>query len=105
MAVENILEEDDDVESEKEHDALGGAESSSKNSTNKIPKPSLGETIVLLGEASQRHTTQNIGLGNKSKVDFTLSLTADSAIPYDANGLMTLMVALNVLMKIVLRII
>ena len=43
IAVENILDEDDDVESEKEQDAMNGAESSAKNPTNKIPEPSLGK--------------------------------------------------------------
>ena len=33
IAVENILDEDDNAESEKEQDAIGGAESSSKNPT------------------------------------------------------------------------
>ena len=79
IAVENILDEDDDVELEKEQDAKDGAESSSKNSANKISEPSLGKAITLLREAIKLHTTQNIGLGSKSKVDSTLSLTADSA--------------------------
>ena len=38
IAVENILDEDDDVELEKEQDAMDGAESSAKNPTNKIPE-------------------------------------------------------------------
>ena len=75
--MENILDEDDDVESEKEQDAMDGAESSAKNPTNKIPEPSLGEVIALLREAIKLCTTQNTGLGNKSKVDSILSLTAD----------------------------
>ena len=79
IAVENILDEDDDVESEKEQDAMDGAESSAKNPTNKIPEPSLGEAIALLREAIKLHTAQNTGLGSKSKVDSTLGLTADSA--------------------------
>ena len=79
IAVENILGEDGDVESEKEQDAMDGAESSSKNPTNKIPETSLGEAIALLIEAIKLHTTQNIGLGGKSKVNSTLSLTAGSA--------------------------
>ena len=79
IAVENILDENDDVESEKERDAMGGTESSAKNPTNKIPEPSLGEAIALLREAIKLHTTQNTGLRSKSKVDSTLSLTADSA--------------------------
>ena len=53
IAVENILDEDDDVESDedddvesdKEQDVMDGGESSSKNYTNKIPEPSLGEAI------------------------------------------------------------
>ena len=86
IAVENILDEDDDVELEKEQDAKDGAESSSKNSANKISEPSLGKAITLLREAIKLHTTQNIGLGSKSKVDSTLSLTADSA-SYSTNSL------------------
>ena len=46
IAVENILDEDNDVELEKEQDAMDGTESSAKNSTNKIPEPSLGEAIA-----------------------------------------------------------
>ena len=79
IAVEGILDEDDDVESEKEQDAMDGTESSAKNPANKIPEPSLGEAIALLREAIKLHTAQNTGLGSKSKVDSTLSLTADSA--------------------------
>ena len=75
IAVENILGEDGDVESEKEQDAMDGVESSSKNPTNKIPKTSLREAIALLIEAIKLHTTQV----SKSKVDSTLSLTAGSA--------------------------
>ena len=86
IAVENILDEDDDVELEKEQDAKDEAESSSKNSANKISEPSLGKAITLLREAIKLHTTQNIGLGSKSKVDSTLSLTADSA-SYSTNSL------------------
>ena len=63
---------------EKEQDALDGAESSAKNPTYKIPEPSLGEVIALLREGTKLHTTQNIGLGSKSKVKSILSLTADS---------------------------
>ena len=73
------MDEDDDVESEQEQDAMDGAESSAKNPTNKIPEPSYGEAIALLREAIKLHATQNTGLGSKSKVDSTLSLTADSA--------------------------
>ena len=80
IAVEKILNEDDDAESEKEQDAMDGAESSAKNPTNKIPEPSLGEAIALLGEAIKLHTAQNTELGSKSKADSTLSLTADSAL-------------------------
>ena len=53
------------------------ADSSAKNPTNKIPEPSIGEAIALLREAIKLHTTQNTGLGSKSKVGSTLSLTAD----------------------------
>ena len=56
-----ILDEDDDVESEKEHDAMDGAQSSAKNPTNKIPESALGEAIALLREAIKLHTTQNTG--------------------------------------------
>ena len=79
IVVENILDENDNVESEKEQDAMDGAESSVKSRTNKTPEPSLGEAIALLREAIKLHATQNTGLGTKSKVDSTLSLTADSA--------------------------
>ena len=47
-AVENILDEDDDVESEKKQDTMDGAESSAKSPTNKICEPSLSEAIALL---------------------------------------------------------
>ena len=79
IVVENFLDEDDDFELEKEQDVMDGVESSAKNRTNKIPEPSLGEAIALLREAIKLHITQNIGLESKSKVDSTLSLTADSA--------------------------
>ena len=79
------MDEDEDVELEKEHDAMDGAESSAKNPTYKIPEPSLGEAIVLLREAIKLHTTQNTGLGSKSKVDSTLSLTEDPA-SYSTNS-------------------
>ena len=85
IAVENILDEDDDAELEKEQDAMYGAESSAKNPTIKIPVPSLGEAIALLREAIKLHTSQNTELGSKSKVDSTLSLTADSAL-YSTNS-------------------
>ena len=78
ITVENILDEDGDVKSEKEQDAMDWAESSAKNPTNKIPESSLGEAIALLREAIKLYTAQNTGLGSKSKVDSTLSLTADS---------------------------
>ena len=49
--MKNILGEGDNVESEKEQDAMDGAESSSKKPNSKIAKPSLGEAIALLREA------------------------------------------------------
>ena len=49
--MKNILGEGDNVESEKEQDAMDGAESSSKKPNGKIAKPSLGEAIALLREA------------------------------------------------------
>ena len=79
IAVENILDDDDDVESEKEQDAMDGAESSAKKRTNKIPEPSLGDAIALPREAIKLHTAQNAGFRSKSKVESTLSLNADSA--------------------------
>ena len=85
IAVQKILDEDDDVKSEKEQDAMDGTESSAKIPTNKIPKPSLGEAIALLREAIKLHATQNIGFGSKSKVDSSLKLTADSAL-YSTNS-------------------
>ena len=108
--LEKRLDEDDDVESEKERNAMEWPESSDKNPTYKIPEPSLGEAIALLREAIKLHTTQNIGLRSKSKVDSTSystnsvklvadpaksccssnnlsnTLTADSAIPCDTNS-------------------
>ena len=45
IAVENILDEDDDVDQEKEQDSMDGTEFSSKNPINKIPEPSLGEAF------------------------------------------------------------
>ena len=80
IAVENILDEDDDIESEKEQDAMDGAESSAKNPTNKIPEPSLGEAIALLREAIKLHTAQNTALGSKSKVDSTTADTTPCSI-------------------------
>ena len=83
IAVEKNLDEDNDVDSEKEKDAMDVAESSAKNSTNKIPEPSLGEAIALLREVIKLHTIQNTELGSKSKV--ARSLTADSAL-YSTNS-------------------
>ena len=79
IVVQNILDEDDDVESKKEQDAIDRAESCAKNPTNKIPKPFLGEAIALLRETIKLHTTQSTGMGSKSKVDSILRLTAGSA--------------------------
>ena len=62
IALENILDEDDNVKSEKEQNAMDGAESSAKNSTNKFPEPSLSKVIALLREALKLHTAQNTGL-------------------------------------------
>ena len=56
IAVEKIVDQDD-VESEKEQDAMDGAESSAKNSANKIPEHSLGEAIALLREVIKLRTT------------------------------------------------
>ena len=36
IAVEKIVDQDDDIESQKEQDAMDGAESSAKNPANKI---------------------------------------------------------------------
>ena len=57
---------------------MDGTESSPENPTCKISETSLGQAIALLREAIKLHKTQNIGLGSKSKVDSTLSLTSDS---------------------------
>ena len=57
IALEKILDEDDDVGLQKEQDAVDGAESSAKNPTYKIPEPSLGEAIALLREAIKLHKT------------------------------------------------
>ena len=65
IALERILDEDVDVESEKEQDAMQGAESP----TYKTPEPSLGDAIALLRESVKLHITENIELGSKSKVD------------------------------------
>ena len=78
ISVETFLDENDHFESEKEQDPMDGTESSAKSPANKIPETSLGEAIALLREAIKLHTTQNIELGSRSKVDSTLSLTADS---------------------------
>ena len=74
IAVDKIIDEDDDVGSEREQDAMDGAESPAKNPTYKIPEPYLGEAIALLREAIKLNATQHIGLGSKSKVGSTLSL-------------------------------
>ena len=74
IAVDKIVDEDDDVGSEKEQDAMDRAESPAKNPTHKIPEPYLGEAIALLREAIKLNATQHIGLGSKSKVGSTLSL-------------------------------
>ena len=68
----------EDDESEKEQNTMDGAESSAKSPICKISESSLGEAIALLREAIKLHTTQNIGLGSKPKVDSSLGLTADS---------------------------
>ena len=73
IAVNKIVDEDDDVGSEKEQDAMDRAESPAKNPTHKIPEPYLGEAIALLREAIKLNATQNIGVGSTSKVDSTLS--------------------------------
>ena len=57
IAVEKIMDQDDDIESQKEQDAMDGAESSARNPANKIPEPSLGEAIALLREAIKLRTT------------------------------------------------
>ena len=61
IAVEKVLDEDNDVELEKEQGAMDGAESFAKHPRYKIP--SLDEAIALL------IAVQNIGLANESKVD------------------------------------
>ena len=73
----NFSDEDEDVRLEKKQNVMDRAESSAKKY--KIPEPSLDEAIALLRKSIKLQTTQNIGLRSKSKVDFTLSLTADSA--------------------------
>ena len=73
IAVDKIVDEDDDVGSEKEQDAMDRAESPAKNPTYKIPEPYPGEAIALLREAIKLNATQNIGVGSTSKVDSTLS--------------------------------
>ena len=57
IAVEKIVDQDDDVESEKEQDAMDGAESSAKNSAKKIPEHSLGEAIAVLRDVIKLRTT------------------------------------------------
>ena len=53
------LDEDDDEESKKEQVAMDGDAFSTRNPTNKIPEPSLAESMALLREAIKLHTTQN----------------------------------------------
>ena len=69
IADEKILDENKNDELEKEHDAMDGDEYSSKKPANKIREPSLGETIALPREVIKLHSTQNTGLGSKSKVN------------------------------------
>ena len=56
MTSEKSLDEDDNVGSEKEQDAMDGVESSAEIPTYKIPEPSLDETIELLREAIKLNT-------------------------------------------------
>ena len=60
IAVENILDEEDDVASEKEQDTIDGAQFSAKNPKYKIPKLSLGETMAVPRETIKLHAAQNI---------------------------------------------
>ena len=46
IALEKILDEDDDAGLQKEQYAIDGPEASAKSPTNKIPEPSLGEAIA-----------------------------------------------------------
>ena len=78
IPVDKIVDEDDDVGSEKEQDAMDRAESSAKNPTYKISEPYLGEAIALLREAIKLNATENIRLESKSKVGSTLSLCRSS---------------------------
>ena len=59
VAVEKMLDEDDDLGSEKEEDTMD------KNPTYKFLEPFLGEAIALLREGIKLHTTQNIRLGSQ----------------------------------------
>ena len=63
------LDEDHDEESKKEQVAMDGDAFSARNPTNKIPEPSLAESMALLREAIKLHTTQNERLGSNSKVN------------------------------------
>ena len=63
------LDEDDDEESKKEQVAMDGDAFSTRNPTNKIPEPSLAESMALLREAIKLHTTQNERLESNSKVN------------------------------------
>ena len=71
VAVEKILNEDDDVGLEKEQDAMVVAESSAKYPRYKTPEPSVDETIAALRETIKLHIAPNIKLRSKSKVDST----------------------------------
>ena len=57
-----ILNEGNDVELEREQDAMDGAEFSAKHPKYKISESSLGEAKTLLRETIKLHPTQNIGL-------------------------------------------
>ena len=62
IAVENILDEDDDVESEKEQDTMDWAELSAKNPTNEILEPSLGlHSITQKSHKTTHNTKYSIG--------------------------------------------
>ena len=60
IAVENILDEEDDAASEKEQDTIDGAQFSAKNPKYKIPKLSLGDTMAVLRATIKLHAAQNI---------------------------------------------
>ena len=85
IAVEKVLDEDDDVELENKQDAMDWDKSPANSPTNKIPGLTLGEVTALLREAVRLHATQNAGLGIKSKEDVNLSLISDSA-SYSTNS-------------------